>query len=229
LWATGNVVRKSTGWLPKRLTQPVWRHRSGFPRCGNRPADAARGRSPGVRRVFVHAHCGAHKMGPQWARRDLQGEAPPLDGIVVAHPAVLLDAQDLAHPAGAIVERRCRPGRRHREGDIVGRAIALSEPSIGRRYCGDAGQSQLLRQPILQRRKARSERPRLGRIARDVADAELRQRARPAFAGSSTPPPRPWACGNSGRDRCRAHKTARAGRSPRPARESSMPCPPPRR
>jgi hypothetical protein len=44
-------------------------------------------------------------MGPQWARRDLQGEAPPLDGIVVAHPAVLLDAQDLAHPAGAIVEK----------------------------------------------------------------------------------------------------------------------------
>ena len=110
----------------------------------------------------------------------------------------------------------------------MGRAIALSEPSIGRRYRGDAGQSQLLRQPILQRRKARSERPRLGRIARDVADAELRQRARPAFAGSSTPPPRPWACGNSGRDRCRAHKTARAGRSPRPARESSTPCPPPR-
>ena len=60
--------------------------------------------------VFVHAHRGAREMGSQRARRDLQAQATPLDGVVVAHAALLLDVQDLAHPAGAISERkRCRP------------------------------------------------------------------------------------------------------------------------
>jgi hypothetical protein len=46
--------------------------------------------------ILVHAHGGAHKMRPQRARRDLQGQAAPLDGIVIAYPALLVDAQDVA-------------------------------------------------------------------------------------------------------------------------------------
>src|SRR5512135_621012 len=52
--------------------------------------------------VLVHAHGGAHEMGPQRARRDLQAEPAPLDGVVVADPALLLDAQDLAGGAAAV-------------------------------------------------------------------------------------------------------------------------------
>jgi hypothetical protein len=50
-------------------------------------------------RVFVNAHHGAREVRPQ---RDLQGEPAPFDGVAVADPAFLLDAQDVAHPAGAI-------------------------------------------------------------------------------------------------------------------------------
>ena len=102
LWATPGVVHKSTGRLPKRLRgrlgditrvplgvvvgQPMWPVKD---------RQAAVG-------IFVHAHRGAHKMRSERARRDVQGEAAPLDRVVVADPAILLDRQDVAHPAGAI-------------------------------------------------------------------------------------------------------------------------------
>ena len=50
-------------------------------------------------RVFMHAHRGTHEMRPERAQRDLYGQTPPLDGVVVTYPALFLDAQDLAHPA----------------------------------------------------------------------------------------------------------------------------------
>ena len=84
--------------------------------------------------VLVYAHRGAHEMRPQRARRDLQGQAAPLDGVVVAHPAFFLEAQDLAHPAGAIADEGAAGlGRGYREGGIVGWPIGLGEPAIGRR------------------------------------------------------------------------------------------------
>ena len=60
----------------------------------------------------------------------------------------------------------------------MGWPIGLGEPAIGRRDCGDAGQGQLLRQPVLQGAEGALETAaRLGRISCDVADAELAEGA----------------------------------------------------
>ena len=84
--------------------------------------------------IFVHPHRGAHKMRPQRARRDLQGEAVPLDGIVVADAALLLDAQDLARAAGAVGDESAVGfDRSERKSGVVGRPITFGEPAIGRR------------------------------------------------------------------------------------------------
>jgi hypothetical protein len=130
-------------------------------------------------RVFMHAHRGTHEMRPERARRDLQAQASPLDGIIVPHPALLLDAQNVLHSAAAIADEGATGlGRGDREGGIVGRPIALGEPAIGRCDRRDAGQRQLLRRPVLQGAEgALAAAARRGRIGRDVADAELRQGA----------------------------------------------------
>ena len=102
-------------------------------------------------RVFMHAHRGTHEMRPERARRDLQAQAAPLDGIIVPHPALLLDAQNVLHSAAAIADEGAAGlDRGDREGGIVGRPIALGEPAIGRCDRRDAGQRQLLRRPVLQ-------------------------------------------------------------------------------
>jgi hypothetical protein len=89
-----------------------------------------------------------------------------------------LDAQDVAHPAGAIGDEGAADlGRGDGEGGVVGRPIGLGEPTIGRRDRRDLSQGQLLRQAVLQGAEGALGTPaRLGRIGRDVADAELRQR-----------------------------------------------------
>ncbi len=214
-------------------TQPVWCRRAGLLRDRNRPADAARERSPGARRrTRARARWGAQNAALR-ARRDLHGETAPFDGIVVADPAFLPNAQDVAHPAAAVGDKSAAGlGRGHRKGGVVGRPIGLGEPAVGCRDRRDAGQRQLLWQPVLQAlgpstcsgRAPRANRPRCGGCR------AVPGRARREFVRSSAPPPRPWGYGNSGcPGRCRARRTARADRLPRPARQSSTPCPPPRR
>ena len=44
--------------------------------------------------TFVYAHHRAHEMGSQWARRDLQRQPTPFDGVVIGDRALLLEAQD---------------------------------------------------------------------------------------------------------------------------------------
>jgi len=61
---------------------------------------------------------------------DLAAGASSRFGIVVAHPALLSDAQDLTHPAGAIADKgaaRLRPGPPQRRRCVP--AIGFGEPS----------------------------------------------------------------------------------------------------
>ncbi|HEV2098804.1 MAG TPA: hypothetical protein VGR45_07735 [Stellaceae bacterium] len=126
--------------------------------------------------IFVDAHDRAHEMRPQRARRDLQAEAAPFDGVVVADPALFLEAEDLARLAGAVgYEGAARLGRGDREGGVVLPQIAFGDPPVGRLDRRDPGEPQLLRQAVLQRAEGALGAPaRLGRISRDVADAKLR-------------------------------------------------------
>jgi hypothetical protein len=66
-----------------------------FSRVSPDTVRAVKEREPPVR-VFVDTHRRAHEVRPQRVRRDLQDRSAPLDGVVVADPALLLDAQDLA-------------------------------------------------------------------------------------------------------------------------------------
>jgi hypothetical protein len=44
--------------------------------------------------IFVHSHGGAHEMRAQRRGWDLQGEGAPFDRVVVADPALFLEAQE---------------------------------------------------------------------------------------------------------------------------------------
>jgi len=129
--------------------------------------------------VFVHAYRGAHKMRPERARRDLQGESAPFDGVVGVDPAFLLDAQDVANPAAAVGDKSAAGlDRRHREGGIVGRPVSLASQRLAAAIVVMPASASSFGSRCCKVRKARSERSvRLGRIGRDMADAELRQRA----------------------------------------------------
>jgi hypothetical protein len=127
--------------------------------------------------IFVHPHHGADQMRRQRVRRDLQAEPAPLDGVVVADPALLLEAQNLARVAAAVGDEGAAGfGRRHREGGVVLPQIGLGDPAVGRVRRLDPGQLQLLRQAILQGAEGALGAPaRFGRVGRNVADAERRQ------------------------------------------------------
>jgi hypothetical protein len=62
--------------------------------------------------------------------RDLQTEAAPFDGVVVADPAFFLDGQDLA-------------------GGVVLWQVMIGNEVVGCLERRDAGQRQLLGQPVL--------------------------------------------------------------------------------
>jgi hypothetical protein len=121
--------------------------------------------------VLVHAHGGADKMGAQRAWRDLQAEPAPFDRVVVADPALLLEAQDLARGAAAVGdERGSGLLRRHREPGVVGRQISFADPPVGGLERGDPGQGQLLGEAVLQGAEgALGTAARLRRVGRDVA------------------------------------------------------------
>ena len=150
--------------------------------------------------ILVRARHRAHEMGSQWARRDLQRQPTPFDGVVVADPALFLEAQDA---------RRNRFCQRLAASMVT---IPAKASSLGRRSW--------------RVRKARSERPRAsGEYAAMWRMPSWAKARPPECAPSSRPPRRRWGYQNNGcPGRCRARKTARAGRSPRRCRESSRAC-----
>ena len=148
-----------------------------------------------------------HEMGSQWARNGLGGicSGPtPFDGVVVADPALFLEAQDA---------RRNRFCQRLAASMVT---IPAEASSLGRRSW--------------RVRKARSERPQAsGEYAAMWRMPSWAKARPPECAPSSRPPRQRWGHQNNGcPGRCRARKTAHAGRSPRRCRESSRACPPPR-
>jgi hypothetical protein len=74
----------------------VWRHGTAFPAGRNQRSDGAAEDGQPIVGAFVHPHYRAHAMRPQRARRDLQGCALAIDGVVIADPALPLEAQDIA-------------------------------------------------------------------------------------------------------------------------------------
>src|SRR3546814_9624585 len=117
-------------------------------------------------------------MWPERARRELQMQTVPFDGVVVADPALVLNAQYLAPGAGAVgYEGRAGLLGGDGEAGIVRGDVDLGEPAVGRLDLPDAGQPELLGQAVLECAEGPlGETARPGRIGGDVLDAELGQR-----------------------------------------------------
>ena len=95
---------------------------------------------------------GADKMRPQRRGRDLQPAPAPQHGVVVAHLARLLDAQDLIEVEIADRDKgRAGLFRRHRKARVVGRHKHLAQIAVGGGDGGDPGDRELLGQPVLKR------------------------------------------------------------------------------
>lgn len=100
-------------------------------------------RQPTVR-VFVDADLVPDEVRTQRRPWDLQGEAFPLDGVVVADDALFLDAEDLAPAAGSVGdEGGALLFRRLGKAGVVLRQIDLGQPAVGGFEGGNPGQPQL--------------------------------------------------------------------------------------
>jgi hypothetical protein len=83
-------------------------------------------------------------------------------------------------------ERALEVFRRYCEADVVLGQVNLAQEAVGDRDRGDAGELELLGQPVLERaERTLGATPRLGRVGRDVLDAELGKR--PADLGELIP------------------------------------------
>jgi hypothetical protein len=118
------------------------------------------------------------EMRPHRAFGDLELERPVGDAIVIADLALLLHAQDLVEvDAGDGREGRAFAGRQNREMGVMGRKIDPADEGVGRLDCGDSGEFELLRQPVLKRlERAFRSASRLRRESADVLDPKLAQR-----------------------------------------------------
>ena len=138
-------------------------------------ADAPGSMKDGVGSIWIVAHFdpGLDEMAAQRAFGDLQLEAVERHAVVVAGLAVFLDAENL----GQIDAGNCHEGAtglacRNREAGVVGGHIDVFEEPVGGFQAGDAGQRQLLDQPVLQCLEQPLRTPaRLRRIGRDMLDA----------------------------------------------------------
>src|SRR3546814_6364008 len=93
--------------------------------------------------ILVDPDPGLDEMWPERARRELQMQTVPFDGVVVADPALVLNAQDLAPGAGAVgYEGRAGLLGGDGEAGIVRGAVDLGEPAVGRLDPPDAGQPE---------------------------------------------------------------------------------------
>ena len=111
--------------------------------------------------VLVQPHGRPDEVRPERARRDLQAPAAPAHGVVVADLPGLVPAENVAPGRGrAGDEGRPRLGGRDGEAGVVRRQVALGDEAVGGLDRGDAGQRQLLDQPVLQGAEGALERPR---------------------------------------------------------------------
>jgi len=110
--------------------------------------------------------------------RNLQAAPAPGHAIVGSDHTILLDAQHVGERSTGIGhEGRAGFCSRHRKARIVVGHETIFEIAVGGRDRLDPGQAQFLRQPVLQRPEHPFHAPaRLGRIGRDVDDAELGER-----------------------------------------------------
>lgn len=134
--------------------------------------------------ILADLDLGLDEVRPQRAGRDLQPVAMEDDGVVVADPARLLDAENLAQ-LGFVDgnEGAARLLCRHGEAGVPAGEETIFEKAIGGLDAVDAGQRQFLRQPVLQRPEgAFGAAAGLRRERCDVLDAELCQR--PADLGA---------------------------------------------
>ena len=92
------------------------------------------------------------EMGAHRAFGDLQFQRAVGDAIVVHDLTLLLHAQDLVEiDARNGREGRALAGRIDGEAGVVGGQIDLAEEGVGRLDCGDPGELEFLRQPVLKR------------------------------------------------------------------------------
>src|ERR1700722_15773761 len=117
-------------------------------------ADAAGSVEEGVRAVGIDVDLDPRldEMRAHWAFWGLQFQRAVGDAIVLADLALLLDAQDLVEvDARDRGEGRALAGRTDGEAGVMGGQIGLADEGVGRIDVGDAGEPELLRQPVLQR------------------------------------------------------------------------------
>jgi hypothetical protein len=117
-------------------------------------ADAAGSMEEGVGAVGVDVDLDPRldEVGPHRAFGDLQFQRPVGHAIVVHDLTLLLHAQDLVEiDAWDRREGRAFAGRIDGEAGVVGGQIDVADESVGCLDVGDAGELELLRQPVLKR------------------------------------------------------------------------------
>src|SRR5271166_3982607 len=201
-WAYHHLLRSftprfSVQFIAELLSVPL-RHTSTFPRARRRadlsgvfripdrslpvvPADAARPVEEGMGSVGIDVDLDPRldEVRTQRAFGDLQFERAVGHAIVVAHLALLLDAQDLVEiDARDRGEGQAGLSRRCGEALIVGGQIDLADEGVGRLDRRDPGEPELLDQPVLQGlERALGAPASLWRIGPNMLDAELPERA----------------------------------------------------
>jgi hypothetical protein len=102
--------------------------------------------------VLAHFDLGTDKVRPQRRGRDLQPATTPQHGVVVVDLARFLDPPDLVEVEIADRDKR-RAGLfgRHRKACVVGRHKHLAQIAVGGGDGRDAGDRELLGQPVLKR------------------------------------------------------------------------------
>ena len=99
----------------------------------------------------MHTHARLHVVATMGVLRDLQDTAVVAHGVVVTDHTHFLDTEDIGQVgANEGYEGAARLAGWNLETPIVGGQVAALQETIGRFHGADAGESQLLRQAVLQ-------------------------------------------------------------------------------
>ena len=129
-------------------------------------------------RVLEDLDAGLDEVSPVALFGDLQDASLVSDGVVVLDLALLLDGEDVAQrPADIVEEGRALFGGGDGELSSECGQEGPGDMAVGLFDGGDAGQAQLLGETPLQGgEEALDASPGLGRVGRNVLDAELAER-----------------------------------------------------